>query len=113
LDLHREAAESPLVTGEQRLPGAQIELPVVPRAADHGVFEAVVERPGLRRQHRARDDTATDGRLLMRTHVAVREEVASDIEDADRASFGLDDARRTHRQLVEPADGMANSFGLA
>src|SRR5918997_291954 len=84
---------------EPGLAGADVELPGVPRAADHLAAPLVAVHAGLGRGDVARDDPVAEAAALVRAAVGEREELAAEVEDDDPPLPGLHELAPARRDL--------------
>src|SRR5262249_47587687 len=97
-------ADEPDVWIEERPPGRDVVLPLVPGTAQHPTLQTVLELVDLRGQGGAAELAQTDPRALMGADVLERVERAVEVEDADLAALHAHDLASAGWDLAHPGD---------
>src|SRR5262249_15757675 len=107
LDLHREGACMHAVRVAPGLAGADVELPAVPRTAQHFALARQPVFPRRGRLQPAEQRATAQRRALVRAAIEQCEELAVDVEDADLAPLYRDDLTGAGRDFVHRCDNVA------
>ena len=105
-DRHGEGLRADAVA-EERPPAFEVELPLVPWAAQDEAQPRVLVLEADCRNRRAGDDAAAELSALVRAAVVQREEAAVDVEHADASPVEVDDQPFARGELIGAADAIA------
>src|SRR6185437_8480635 len=106
LHRHRVAARAHRVEVAPGLAGADVELPAVPRAAQHLALPYQAELAGTIRLGETDEHATAQRRALVRAAIYQREMLAADVEHADLAALHRDDLAVPRRDLAHAGDDM-------